>query len=55
MGPASKTSSKTSTRHIGEVDTVVKLKPKMMLKKDMKKEEIESIGGKKERKKEDIN
>ena len=35
MGPASKTSRNTSSSHIGEVDTVVKLEPKMMVKEEM--------------------
>ena len=35
MGPASKTSRNTSSCHIGEVDTVVKIKPKMMVKEEM--------------------
>ena len=34
MGPASKTSSNISSRGIGKVDAVVKLKPKKMVKED---------------------
>ena len=36
MGPASKTSRNTSYRLIGEVDGVVKLEPKKMMKEEMK-------------------
>ena len=35
MGPASKTSLKTSSRRIGEVDAVVSFKPKKMVKEEM--------------------
>ena len=35
MGPASKTSGYTSSRRIGEVDTIVKPEPKMMAKEEM--------------------
>ena len=36
MDPASKTSRNTSSSRIGQVDTVVKLKPKKMVKEEMK-------------------
>ena len=37
MGPANKTSCNTSScRRIGEVDAVVKFKPKKMVKEEMK-------------------
>ena len=35
MGPESKTLRNTSSRHIGLVDAVVKLKPKKMVKDEM--------------------
>ena len=35
MGPASKTSRNTSSHHIGQVNAVVKLKPKKMVKEEM--------------------
>ena len=35
MGPASKTSRNTSSRGKGEVDTVVKLEPKIMTKGEL--------------------
>ena len=36
MGLASKTSRKTSSRRIGEVDSVVNFEPKKMVKDEMK-------------------
>ena len=35
MGPASKTSPNTSSRRIGQVDAIVKLKPKKIVKEEM--------------------
>ena len=35
MGPASKTSCNTSSHHIGEVDTIVRFEPKIMVKEEM--------------------
>ena len=36
MGPASKTSGNTNSCRIGDVDAVVKFKPKKMVKEEMK-------------------
>ena len=48
MGPASKTSGHTSSRHIGEVDAVVSFEPKKMVKEEMTGGKIESkVEGKK--------
>ena len=35
MGPASKTTHNTGSRHIGEVDAVLRLKPKKMVKEEI--------------------
>ena len=35
MGPARKTSCDTSSRHIGEVDAIVRFEPKMIVKEEM--------------------
>ena len=42
MDPASKNSRNTNSRRIGEVDAVVRFKPKMMLKEEMTGGKIQS-------------
>ena len=50
MGPESKTTINTCSRHIGEVDAVVKFEPKKMVKEEMKGGNREQGKGKKSNK-----